>query len=124
MYVALKPCKFAGQQFRIGETIDTSVILKEAAPRLIKMGVIAAVGENSGVKSEPSNDTDSKAGENSAPAPTIDETKDEKTSYTKGALDHMNKKELLAVAEKLGVEATEEMKNADIIDLIMQEQGE
>lgn len=71
MYKALKTCKFAGKDYKIGDTIDTSVILPEAAPRLMKMGVIAAVGENSGVKSETSNAADSKAGAYSTPASTI-----------------------------------------------------
>lgn len=117
MYVALKACKFAGKAYKIGETIDQSVVLREAAPRLIKMGVLAAVGENRIHLSA----TDSVEG---GPTPPPSLTSDKATVYTKGALSHMNKEELLNVAKEKGVKATAEMKNAEIIDLIIEKQGE
>lgn len=40
-FIAVKPCKFAGQRFRIGEEIPADVIQPGAAKNLIKMGVIA-----------------------------------------------------------------------------------
>ena len=41
-YTALKPCNFAGQNYRIGEPIPEAVLLPGAIPGLIRMGVIAA----------------------------------------------------------------------------------
>lgn len=41
-YIALKPCSFAGQRFRIGEEIPEILLLPEAINGLVKMGVIAA----------------------------------------------------------------------------------
>lgn len=41
-YIALKPCSFAGQAFRIGEEIPEILLLPEAINGLVKMGVIAA----------------------------------------------------------------------------------
>ena len=43
-YVALKPCSFAGQKFRIGETVPAEVIQPGAARNLVKMGLIADDG--------------------------------------------------------------------------------
>lgn len=40
-YVALKPCCFAGQRFRIGETIPDEMIHPGAVKNLLKMQVIA-----------------------------------------------------------------------------------
>lgn len=45
MYIAQKPCSFAGQTYRVGEMISDGVILPEAVSRLKKGGVIAEVGE-------------------------------------------------------------------------------
>ena len=41
-YTALKPCNFAGQNYRIGEPIPEALLLPGAIPGLIRMGVIAA----------------------------------------------------------------------------------
>lgn len=41
-YIALKPCSFAGQRFRIGAEIPEILLLPEAINGLVKMGVIAA----------------------------------------------------------------------------------
>lgn len=43
-YVALKPCCFAGQRFKIGETIPGGLIHQGAANNLVKMQVIAEQG--------------------------------------------------------------------------------
>ena len=40
-YVAIKPCKFAGQSFRIGEVVPAELIQPGAAKNLIRMGIIA-----------------------------------------------------------------------------------
>lgn len=40
-FIAAKPCKFAGQRFRIGEEIPADAIQPGAAKNLIKMGIIA-----------------------------------------------------------------------------------
>lgn len=44
-YVALKPCKFAGQIFKIGERVPEEAILPGAASNLVKMGIIADESE-------------------------------------------------------------------------------
>ena len=41
-YIALKPCKFGGQQFKIGNTIPEEVLLPGAIKNLVKMEVIAS----------------------------------------------------------------------------------
>lgn len=41
-YIALKPCRFAGQAFKIGETIPDSVLHAGNVENLVKMGVIAS----------------------------------------------------------------------------------
>lgn len=40
-YVAIKPCRFAGQSFRIGESVPAELIQPGAAKNLVKMGIIA-----------------------------------------------------------------------------------
>ena len=40
-FTAVKPCKFAGQRFRIGEEVPAEVIQPGAAKSLIKMGILA-----------------------------------------------------------------------------------
>ena len=45
-YIALKPCGFAGQRFKIGETIPAELIQPGAAKNLVKMEVIAATGDD------------------------------------------------------------------------------
>lgn len=44
-YVAIKPCKFAGQAFLIGDTVPDEVIHPGNAKNLVKMGLIAPTGE-------------------------------------------------------------------------------
>lgn len=43
-YVALKPCRFAGQSFNIGEEIPDGIVHPGAANNLVKMQVIAEAG--------------------------------------------------------------------------------
>lgn len=42
-YVALKPCKFAGQSFKIGESVPAGLIQPGAAMNLVKMKIIAEI---------------------------------------------------------------------------------
>lgn len=44
MYIATKPCSFAGTAYRIGDEIPDNKILPEAVTRLIRQGVIAEHG--------------------------------------------------------------------------------
>lgn len=41
-YIALKPCRFAGQQFKIGETVPGELIHPGAAQNLVKMQILTA----------------------------------------------------------------------------------
>ena len=43
-YIALNPCKFAGQAFKIGDSIPGGCILPGAAKNLVKMEIIAPAG--------------------------------------------------------------------------------
>lgn len=42
-YIALKPCRFAGQAFKIGETVPEELISAGAAKNLVKMGKISSM---------------------------------------------------------------------------------
>ena len=44
-YTALKPCRLAGQSFKVGENVPAENILPGAAKNLVKMGIIA-IGED------------------------------------------------------------------------------
>lgn len=41
-YIALKPCTFAGQKFKIGDSIPGDVLLPGAIKNLVKMEIIAS----------------------------------------------------------------------------------
>ena len=45
MFIANKPCKFAGLKFKSGEEIPAKLILPKAVNRLKRLGLIAEVGE-------------------------------------------------------------------------------
>ena len=45
MFIAQKPCSFAGRKFKIGETIPEGLVHEKAIPRLKKGGILAVVGE-------------------------------------------------------------------------------
>ena len=47
-YVALQPCRFAGQDFRIGDQIPGDLIHPGAAKNLVKMKKIADTGADDG----------------------------------------------------------------------------
>lgn len=49
-YIALKPCNFAGQAYKIGDIIPADVVLPGAAKSLTKMGRIAVA---EGTETEP-----------------------------------------------------------------------
>lgn len=49
-YVAIKPCRFAGQMFLIGDSIPAELVQPGAANNLMKMGLIAADGAETGAK--------------------------------------------------------------------------
>lgn len=40
-YIALKPCRFAGQDFRIGDTVPGALVLQGQAENLVKMKILA-----------------------------------------------------------------------------------
>ena len=54
-YVALKPCCFAGQNFKIGEIVPDAIVHPGNANNLVKMGVIAEqrTPVEAGVEHEP-----------------------------------------------------------------------
>lgn len=127
-YKALKPCKFAGKAYKIGDSIDASVVLPTAAPGLIKIGKIAAV-EGAYADTDPAGTAPTAGGPLLPPASTIDEQKDSETEeeeklYSKNALSRMTKPEVMAIAEEKGVEATEDMTKDKIVELILESQGE
>lgn len=111
--IAKRPCSFNGEKFFIGDEIPTEYVLDPKAQKM--MGVIEVVEGDS------SNADPLAGGPLLPPAPTLENS--EKT-YSKTALSRMKKEELLSVAVKAGVEATAEMKNDDIVALILEKQGE
>lgn len=40
-YIAVKPCRLAGQSYRVGESVPAAALQPGAAKNLVKMGVIA-----------------------------------------------------------------------------------
>ena len=44
-YTALKPCRFAGRDYMVGESVPDEVIRPGAVTDLVKMGVLAQQGE-------------------------------------------------------------------------------
>lgn len=40
-YIAVKPCRFAGQNFKVGERVPAAALQPGAAHNLVKMGIIA-----------------------------------------------------------------------------------
>lgn len=55
-YVALKPCCFAGQRFKIGECVPDDLIHPGAVKNLVNMGLIAE--QNGTTKTEPTETKD------------------------------------------------------------------
>lgn len=43
-YIAQKPCRFAGQSFRVGEIVPADVMQPGAIRNLVKMGIISEEG--------------------------------------------------------------------------------
>lgn len=43
-FVAIKPCRFAGQSFKVGEIVPADVMQPGASKNLVKMGIIAEKG--------------------------------------------------------------------------------
>ena len=124
---AKKPCSFCGKKFFIGDEVPLNYVLDPKAQE--KMGVLVVVEGNS----ESTESTDSEAGGLLLPPASTSEKQaeatgdimiEEKTVYTKNALSHMNKKELLAIAHEMGVAANANMKNDTIANLILESQGE
>lgn len=44
-FIALKPCKFGGANYRRGDNIPADVILKDRVPCLVAIGMIAKVSD-------------------------------------------------------------------------------
>ena len=124
-YIAKKPCNF-GKKYFIGEEIPAEHILDPIAQKM--MGVIEVV-EGDSRNADPT-----EGGPLLPPSPTLEEADieeeisedteepEEKTVYTKSKLDRMTKDELLAIADDLGVDATEDDKKAELIALIIEAQ--
>ena len=94
MYIAKKPgCKFAGRVFKINEPIPDGYVLKEAAPRLICMGVIAEADDATASIEIP------------AEKPVVEESKPETTVED---LMKLKRGDLAELAESYGIEVAEE----------------
>jgi len=63
-FIALKPCRFAGQKFKIGETVPGKLVLPEMQKRLLAMGKLAALPEEIPKPSEKSRKNKKQVGEN------------------------------------------------------------
>ena len=45
-FIALKPCKFGGVQYRRGDNIPADMVLKDRVPCLVAIGMIAKVEDS------------------------------------------------------------------------------
>lgn len=63
-FIALKPCCFAGQKFKIGETVPRELVLPEMKKRLLAMGKLAALPEEIPKPSEKSQKNKKRVNEN------------------------------------------------------------
>ena len=112
---AKRPCSFNGKKFFIGDEIPADYVLDPKAQKM--MGVIEVVEENS------IHAGSVEGGPLLPPSSTLEDEKDN-TVYTKTSLSSMNKKNLLAVAADMGVEATAEMNKEQLVTMILEMQGE
>ena len=62
VFIALKPCSFGGQSFRIGDQVPQDLILPEMKRRLISMGFLVEV-----LTAQPAPESIPSAGEDDAP---------------------------------------------------------
>ena len=122
---AKKPCSFNGKRFFIGDEIPENFVLDPKAQ--MSMGIIEVVGENGATRPESESADSNEGGILLPPSSTLENTEvqqEPEKKYTKGALTHMTKENILAIANEKGVEATEEMTKEQIADLIIEKQGE
>ncbi len=113
MYIAKKPCKFAGHKFQIGEAIPDGHVHDVAVPRLISMGVIAEVPEGSFLPSEPSMEE----GKGHAGA---DPSECQDLAFE--ALMKHKRDELVELARKHGIEEAEGDTKKDLAEAILEAQ--
>lgn len=45
-YIAVKPCRFAGQNFKVGDSVPAAALQPGAAHNLVKMGIIARADDD------------------------------------------------------------------------------
>ena len=106
MYIAKKPCSFAGQVFRIGDAIPINLVQPQAAQRLINGGYIAKT------------------------TPPVVETLNpveidtpHNVYYKEYELVKMSRGDLLNVAKGVGVEVADNDTKKSIVACIMDVQG-
>lgn len=105
-FIALKPCKFAGQKFKIGETVPGELILPGAAKNLVKMQILA-----------PSDSANVAVGGKSAPLEAVEITAGDMTlEISKAGLQHIFDA-LTANAENAG-KIVDEMTDGDALILL------
>ena len=119
MYKAKKPCNFAGKSYKIDEPIEAGAVLPTAAPRLIKMGLIAAVDESSVAAMEPA-PVSNEGGPLLPPSSTIETAK----TYSKAGLARMTRDEVASIAKKMGVKVKTEHTKNQLIEQVMKKQGD
>lgn len=115
MFKAVKPCNFAGTDYRIGDHIPEGVVLETAVMRLIKSGVIAEVG-NAGLLLPASTSIEDEE--------SVQEEKEEPSAnilFTERSLMGLNRGELVEIATNLGMEVddshTKRMLTAYILEV-------
>ena len=62
-YRAIKPCRFAGRDFRVGEIVPEALLAPGAKKRLLSMGVLASGAELTAPEPKPARKAKPKAGE-------------------------------------------------------------
>lgn len=130
-YRALKPCKFQGKQYRIGDPIKESCVLPSAVQRLILSGHIAVAEGPTPASATINNEEEPTDEEFDELVKQLEdeeiseeEPQEEKKVYSENALTRMNRADLVKVAEDLGVDVEEDDTKAQIAALIISAQGE
>ena len=135
MFIALRPCRFAGKSYRIGDAIEDSVVDPKAVNRLKAEGKIAVVGGEipSAPPQEPVQEPDEPQ-EGFIPPETLEwpeepqekpeEPQEPTEVLSRNMMEKMNRQNLVDYAASYGIEVDEKMIKREIIEAIIAKRGE
>lgn len=139
MFIALRPCRFAGKSYRIGDTIEDSVVDPKAVNRLKAAGKIAVVGgevPSTPPQEEPQEPVQEpeEPQEGFIPPETLEwpeepqeEPQDHQhpfDDFTQNQLERVERDKLVEYAASCGIENTDEMTKKQIAEAIFAKRGE